>query len=90
MTMRFAISGCSDAEAGLMLLILKDIWTGQLAFGGDKAGGSGVMQCLKAVVSYKGTKYMMEKAAGGIKVSAEDRVAMNSRVEAFVKAGGRA
>ena len=90
MTMRFAISGCSDAEAGLMLLILKDIWTGQLAFGGDKAGGSGVMQGLKAVVSYKGTKYMMEKAAGGIKVSAEDRAAMNSLVEAFVKAGGRA
>ncbi len=90
MTMRLAISGCSDAEAGLMLLILKDIWTGQLAFGGDKAGGSGVMQGLKAVVSYKGTKYMMEKAAGGIKVSAEDRAAMNSLVEAFVKAGVRA
>ena len=90
MTMRLAISGCSDAEAGLMLLILKDIWTGQLAFGGDKAGGSGVMQGLKAVISYKGHKYAMEKAAGGIKVSAEDRAAMNSLVEAFVKAGVRA
>ena len=90
MTMRLAISGCSDAEAGLMLLILKDIWTGQLAFGGDKAGGSGVMQGLKAVISYKGHKYAMEKAAGGIKASAEDRAAMNSLVEAFVKAGGRA
>lgn len=90
MTMRLAISGCSDAEAGLMLLILKDIWTGQLAFGGDKAGGSGVMQGLKAVISYKGHKYAMEKAAGGIKASAEDRAAMNSLVEAFVKAGVRA
>ncbi|MGM9580873.1 MAG: RAMP superfamily CRISPR-associated protein [Anaerovibrio sp.] len=90
MTMRLAISGCSDAEAGLMLLILKDIWTGQLAFGGDKAGGSGVMQGLKAVISYKGTQYIMEKAAGGIKASAEDRAAMNSLVEAFVKAGVRA
>ena len=90
MTMRFAISGCSAAEAGLMLLILKDIWTGQLAFGGDKAGGSGVMQGLKAVISYQGNQHTMEKTADGIKASAEDRAAMNSLVEAFVKAGGRA
>ena len=90
MTMRFAISGCSAAEAGLMLLILKDIWTGQLAFGGDKAGGSGVMQGLKAVISYQGNQHTMEKTADGIKASAEDREAMNSLVEAFVKAGGRA
>lgn len=38
-------------EAGLMLLILKDLWTGDLAVGGEKSVGRGVFQGHHAVIS---------------------------------------
>lgn len=40
---RFAIDRCRDWEAGLALFLLKDLWTGQVALGGDKAVGRGYL-----------------------------------------------
>ncbi|MDM8522009.1 RAMP superfamily CRISPR-associated protein [Desulfococcaceae bacterium HSG8] len=39
-----------DYEAGLLLLILKDLWTGDLAVGGEKNVGRGVFQGVKAII----------------------------------------
>ena len=50
----FSIKDCSEAEAGLMLLIIKDIWTGDLAIGGEKSIGRGVFEGLKLSLDYAG------------------------------------
>lgn len=47
------IKGCSKEEAGLMTLILKDLWTGDLAVGGGKAVGRGVFQGKSAHIQYQ-------------------------------------
>lgn len=47
-------------EAGLMLLILKDLWTGDLAIGGEKSIGRGVLQGIKAEISYDSKKFIIK------------------------------
>lgn len=47
------VRDCTEAEAGLMLLVLKDLWTGDLAIGGEKGIGRGVFNGGSAFVKYK-------------------------------------
>lgn len=47
------IKNCTEAEAGLMFLILKDLWTGDLAIGGEKGIGRGVFNGVSAFIKYK-------------------------------------
>jgi len=46
------VRNCSEAEAGLMLLVLKDLWTGDLAIGGEKGIGRGVFNGIAAFIKY--------------------------------------
>ncbi|MDP3149832.1 MAG: RAMP superfamily CRISPR-associated protein [Ignavibacteria bacterium] len=46
------VKKCTEAEAGLMLLVLKDIWTGDLAIGGEKGIGRGVFNGFSASIKY--------------------------------------
>jgi len=48
------VQNCSDAEAGLLMLLLKDLWTGDLALGGEKGVGRGRLKGLKATITGKG------------------------------------
>ncbi|MBN2089194.1 hypothetical protein JW964_06260 [candidate division KSB1 bacterium] len=41
-------------EAGLLLYILKDLWTGDLAIGGEKNVGRGVLEGYSAVIKWDG------------------------------------
>jgi CRISPR/Cas system CSM-associated protein Csm3 (group 7 of RAMP superfamily) len=43
-------------EAGLLLLILKDLSTGDLAIGGEKSIGRGVLKGINASIKYSGNK----------------------------------
>lgn len=47
-------------EAGLMLLILKDLWTGDLPLGGEKSIGRGVLEGRRAEISYDGKNFLIE------------------------------
>lgn len=58
---KISIKDCNDCEAGLMLLILKDLWTGDLALGGGKNVGRGVLEGVKADITIKGNRYTIEK-----------------------------
>lgn len=49
-TIDIRIKEYSDWEAGLLLLVLKDIWIGDLAIGGEKNVGRGVLQGVRAEV----------------------------------------
>ncbi len=49
---RFEIKNYNDEEAGLLLLILKDLWTGDLAIGGEKNIGRGTLHGINAEIKY--------------------------------------
>lgn len=46
------VQNCTHAEAGLLLLVLKDLWSGDLAVGGEKNVGRGIFEGIKAIVKY--------------------------------------
>ena len=52
--MRIKIKNPADAEVGLILLLLKDLWTGDLAIGGEKNIGRGVVKGKSFNLYHKG------------------------------------
>lgn len=52
-TLRFEIEDCSQEEAGLMLLVMKDLMTADLPFGGEKAIGRGLLEGISLEVKGK-------------------------------------
>ena len=50
--MTLKVKNFKNHEAGLMMLILKDLWTGDLAIGGEKSVGRGVMSGITAKISF--------------------------------------
>lgn len=52
-TLKFEIEGCKDFEAGLMLLVMKDLMNEDLPVGGEKAIGRGVLSGSKLMVKGK-------------------------------------
>ena len=45
--------GCLYWEIGLSLFLLRELWTGRLAIGGEKSIGRGVLEGLQAEIMYK-------------------------------------
>lgn len=74
------VSDCRREEAGLLLLVLKDLWTGDLAVGGEKNVGRGVFKGKKAFVEWNDEKYMLDEHWG--KVPSETR----EKLQLFVSA----
>ena len=52
LTLRMEIDDYDDHEAGLILLILKDLWSGDLPVGGEKNIGRGIFQGVQAKVEW--------------------------------------
>lgn len=55
------VQNCSPAEAGLLLLVLKDLWTGDLTVGGEKSVGRGVFEGIRAIIEWNGERVTIEK-----------------------------
>lgn len=53
------------AEVGLLLLLLKDLWTGDLAVGGTSSIGRGRLQGLEATLTVDGTEFCFKQATDG-------------------------
>jgi hypothetical protein len=47
----FNFQGTKNAELGLILLLLKDLWTGDLPIGGESGVGRGRLKGLSATIS---------------------------------------
>lgn len=58
--MKISIKDCKEQQAGLMLLLLKDLWLGNLAIGGNKAIGRGVLCGRKCTIDYNGNSFVIE------------------------------
>ena len=55
--MKMTVKDCQDYEAGLLLFVLKDLWTGVLPIGGEKLIGRGILQGLRAEIAYRGNSF---------------------------------
>ncbi len=58
---RITITDYEPCEAGLMLLVLKDLWTGDLAVGGDKGVGRGTFEGFRAEIKWDGKNVTIDK-----------------------------
>ncbi len=81
---RFFIEECNAHEVGLLLLILKDLWQGDIAIGGEKNIGRGVFEGLEATLDWKEKTFRIDKV---LNVSAEhEEEAPKAMLQSYVKA----
>jgi CRISPR/Cas system CSM-associated protein Csm3 (group 7 of RAMP superfamily) len=69
MTLRLEIDDYKEHEAGLLLLVLKDLWNGDLAIGGEKNIGRGVFEGVRAEIAWINEKIIIEKNIVALKES---------------------
>ncbi len=62
--LRVCMKNCTEAEAGLMLLLLKDLWLGNINVGSGKGSGRGVLRGSHCEISYQGKDYVLDDKAG--------------------------
>ena len=54
-----------EAEVGLLLLALKDLWTGDLPIGGESSVGRGRLQGMEASLTHNGATWVLQAAENG-------------------------
>lgn len=70
---------CQDWEAKVLLLVLKDLWTGDLAIGGEKNVGRGLLQGIDARVTWQSNTYLLEKDEEGFIKQNDDFKRLNAK-----------
>lgn len=58
-TVNVELADCDNREAGFMLLLLKDIFLGNVAFGGGKSIGRGFVLGHRAKINYKNSEFLI-------------------------------
>lgn len=59
------------AEVGLLLMVLKDLWTGDLALGGESSVGRGRLSGVRADLVYAGKSWVFEQKDDRVDVTGE-------------------
>ena len=70
MHVHFEIINAKNFEVGLALFLLRDLWFGNVAIGGEKSIGRGTLQGISAKINFKGATY--ELGANGKVVKGND------------------
>lgn len=78
------IRNASKAEAGLLLLLVKDLWLGSLAIGGGKSVGRGTLRGRTCKISFEGKEFAINESAGFAVEG--DRAELESYVAALIEA----
>lgn len=81
-TLKACLKDCSQPEAGLMLLLLKDLWLGNMNIGSGKGIGRGVLRGVYCQLDYAGKAYTMDNE-GGFKMTG-DKKELEACVQALV------
>lgn len=76
------ISNFKKHEAGLMLLVLKDLWTGDLPIGGEKSIGRGVLKGKWAKISWDSKSLEFKNPEA---LTPNEKQILQDFVDAFVK-----
>ena len=79
--LHFEIKKADEFEAGLMLFILRDLWLGKVAVGGEKAVGRGTLTGCGAEIKFRGKTYLFGE---GGKIISGDK----NELEKFICAVG--
>lgn len=58
--LRMTVKNCTDAEAGLVMLLVKDLMTGQVTLGANRTIGYGRVQGKSVTVQYHGESYTID------------------------------
>ena len=58
--LRMTVKNCNDAEAGLVMLLVKDLMTGQVTLGANRTIGYGRVQAKSVTVQYHGESYTID------------------------------
>jgi len=76
------------AEIGLLLLVLKDLWTGFVPVGGEASVGRGRLQGKTAILANTttGQRWQLSATADGLAIDDGDPAALEAYVQAFKKA----
>ena len=82
---RMTINDYKEHEAGLMLLVLKDLWTGDLPVGGEKAIGRGVLEGRKAIIKWDDREIVFEDPT---RLNDSEKQQLQEFVKALVNNGG--
>ena len=86
-TIQFAVKEADEAEIGLLLLVLKDLWTGYLPVGGEASVGRGRLQGQTAVIDDTVTGKAWRLNAGADTLVVEGNAAtLEAYVTRFVQA----
>jgi CRISPR/Cas system CSM-associated protein Csm3 (group 7 of RAMP superfamily) len=75
----------SDAEIGLILLLLKDLWTGDLPLGGESSVGRGRLKGKQATFTYDGASWTFTQRDDGTLQVEGDKARLEQFVQAFVE-----
>lgn len=79
-SLRFSVREASDVESGLMLYLLRELWTGRLPLGGEASIGRGALRGLGARIDYHGAHYELDDAG---RVVTGRRAELESLAKAF-------
>jgi CRISPR/Cas system CSM-associated protein Csm3 (group 7 of RAMP superfamily) len=63
-----------DAEVGLLLLLLKDLWTSDLAIGGTSSIGRGRLLGKEATMKHKKRNWKIEQAENGLRITGREEM----------------
>lgn len=81
------LPGPQDGEIGLLLLLLKDLWTGDLLLGGESSVGRGRLRGKQATLTHDGTSWTFTRREGGTLHVEGDKARLEQYVQAFVEGG---
>jgi CRISPR/Cas system CSM-associated protein Csm3 (group 7 of RAMP superfamily) len=83
--LRLQLKQAIDSEVGLLLLLLKDLWTGDLTIGGGSSIGRGRLQGRSATISYGGQTYNIRQEDPTQALAIDNPDALDSYVKSFVQ-----
>lgn len=72
--MSLRVKDCNEAEAGLMLLLIKDLWYGYMSIGSGKGVGRGVLNGVKGTIDFKGHRFLLSDNNGQMCVDDTDNL----------------
>jgi len=85
-TIDLTLRNPQDAEIGLLLLLLKDLWTGDVPLGGEVGIGRGRLKGVAAVIEtpqHKGKPITISAVDGDRRLTVRDRIALERYVAAL-------
>lgn len=77
----------SEQDVGHLLLLLKDLWTGDLPLGGESSVGRGRLKGKQADLSFDGSSWVFTQNQDGTLQIEGDKVRLEEFVRAFVEEG---